>query len=63
MQGTANSYDFVLLDNRDVFAVFPDKGQGQTTASLKVIDTTKIDYERGPRQYILRVSTDTKDRL
>ncbi|XP_067673629.1 cadherin-87A-like [Haliotis asinina] len=52
---TANSYNFVLLDNTDVFAVFPDSGQGQTTGSIKVIDTSKIDYENGPRSYILRV--------
>ncbi|XP_071106393.1 cadherin-87A-like [Haliotis cracherodii] len=53
--GTANSYNFSLLDNTDVFAVFPDSGQGQTTASIKVINTSKIDYENGPRTYILRV--------
>ncbi|XP_050390915.1 cadherin-87A [Patella vulgata] len=53
--GTANFYKFVLLNHTDIFAIFPDSGQAQTTASIKVINTTKIDYELGPRQYFLDV--------
>ncbi|KAK6187126.1 hypothetical protein SNE40_005218 [Patella caerulea] len=53
--GTANFYKFVLLNHTDIFAIFPDSGQAQTTASIKVINTTKIDYEVGPRQYFLDV--------
>ncbi|XP_041362430.1 cadherin-87A-like [Gigantopelta aegis] len=52
---TANSYDFVLMDHTDVYEMHPKSGQGQTIGVIRVIDTSKIDYEIGPRTFILRV--------
>ncbi|ESO87059.1 hypothetical protein LOTGIDRAFT_229249 [Lottia gigantea] len=54
-QGTASFYDFKLLNHTDIFAIFPDEGKGTATASIKVIDTNKIDYDKGPRVYRLLV--------
>ncbi|XP_067670802.1 cadherin-87A-like [Haliotis asinina] len=51
----ANSYDVRLVNFQDVFAVFPVNGTGRNIGGIKVIDTSKIDYESGNRLFELRI--------
>ncbi|XP_046569688.1 cadherin-87A-like isoform X3 [Haliotis rubra] len=51
----ANSYDVRLVNFQDVFAVFPVNGSGRNIGGIKVIDTSKIDYESGNRLFELRI--------
>ncbi|XP_064617342.1 cadherin-87A-like [Liolophura sinensis] len=53
--GAGTSYTFLLRNNTREFEVFPGIGQGTTTASMKVRDTSLIDYEKGPREYRMKI--------
>lgn len=64
--GTAGIYNFNLLDYTHVFKVSPENGRGQTTTGIVVVNSSYIDYEKGPRQFILYVEAkedDTEERL
>ncbi|KAL5017401.1 hypothetical protein ScPMuIL_006990 [Solemya velum] len=59
--GNAGMYNFKLLDWTHVFTVTPENGRGQTTTGIVVINSSFIDYEVGPRQFILYVEAKEDD--
>ncbi|XP_056018521.1 cadherin-87A-like [Ostrea edulis] len=53
--GPNGRYTLTLDQYTAEFEVSPIEGQGATPAIILVKNTSLIDYERGPRQYIMRV--------
>ena len=54
-QGPNGVYTLTLDQYINEFEVSPAEGQGATPAIILIKNTTLIDYEKGPRQYIMRV--------
>lgn len=54
-QGSAASYSLTLQDHTDVFYIVPDSGVGFSNPAIKVKNTDLIDYDLGPKRYILHV--------
>nr|XP_022319460.1 cadherin-23-like isoform X1 [Crassostrea virginica] len=53
--GPNGVYTLTLDQYTNEFEVSPAGGQGATPAIILIKNTTLIDYEKGPRQYIMRV--------
>ncbi|RUS73609.1 hypothetical protein EGW08_018632 [Elysia chlorotica] len=51
--GTFNSFELVTLSHTDVFQVIPRENSASASATLYVVNGRKIDYEAGPREYIV----------
>lgn len=45
----------MTLNNTDVFGIVPTSDAASSSATIYVKDGTKIDYETGPKQYIIEV--------
>ncbi|GFO04281.1 cadherin-87a [Plakobranchus ocellatus] len=53
--GTFNSFDLVSLNHTDVFQIIPTEDASSASVTLFVVNSRRIDYEAGPRQYIVQV--------
>ncbi|BFZ17793.1 hypothetical protein BsWGS_20832 [Bradybaena similaris] len=53
--GTYNSFDLVILNNTDVFGIIPTSDAASSSATIFVTGKVNIDYEAGPKQYIIDV--------
>ncbi|GFS25353.1 cadherin-87A, partial [Elysia marginata] len=53
--GTFNSFNLVSIEHKDIFAVIPFRDSASASATLYIVNGLKIDYETGPRQYIVQV--------
>lgn len=55
-QGPNGVYTLTLDQYTNEFEVSPGTGQGSTPAIILIRNTSLIDYERGPRQYVMKVT-------
>nr|XP_034314660.1 cadherin-87A isoform X2 [Crassostrea gigas] len=53
--GPNGVYTLTLDQYTNEFEVSPGTGQGSTPAIILIRNTSLIDYERGPRQYVMKV--------
>ncbi|CAL1530727.1 unnamed protein product [Lymnaea stagnalis] len=53
--GSFNSFKLVTLNSTDVFGIIPEEDAASSSATLFVKKSDLIDYEKGPRQYIIQV--------